>query len=248
MQLFDQRPVAVNQSNESEIPHRLAAEYRAIAKSSVRYWTPVSPPVIVPEYSLPPSSQQIECRELTRGGYNSAMNSIPLRTQLRLVAAGYAAVLATAAILVYMRHLMYINHAAEAAAAGGMYAAGDWMLEIIIGCMFLVPTFVLALVIRKSEPLYTAYSKVMLGLSLTAPISLGLITISAVSQGTMLLGWICLDRLLCSPVVIMGLAGSRLLARFDRAKRLTLYALLIEVLTLALMVALFLFTAMKHGG
>jgi hypothetical protein len=176
------------------------------------------------------------------------MKSIPLRTQLGLVAVAYGVVLATAAVLVFMRYLLYVNHPQDAAAAGGMYAAGDWMLEIFIGCMLLVPTLVLALVIRKSEHLYAGYSKVMLGLSLTAPISLGMISIPAVSQGTMLVGWICMDRLLCSPIVIVGLAVSRLLARFDRAKRLTLYALLIEVLTLALTVALFIFAGRGHGG
>jgi hypothetical protein len=176
------------------------------------------------------------------------MKPIPLRTQLRLVAAGYAVVLAIAALLVYQRHLLYLNHPEDVAAAGGMYAAGDWMLEIFIACMLLVPTFVLVLVIRKSENLYTAYSRILLGLSLTAPISLGLLSIPAVGQGTMLLGWICMDRLLCSPVVIVGLVVSRLLARFDRAKRLTLYAVLIEVLTLALTAALFLFAATTHRG
>ena len=174
------------------------------------------------------------------------MKSIPLQTQLGLVAAFYAVVLATAALLVYGRYLLYVNHPADVAAAGGMYAAGDWMLEIIIGCMLLVPTFVLALVIRKSERLYAVYSRVLLGLSLTAPISLAVLSIPAVNQGTMghgmdILGGICLDRLLCSPIVIVGLLVSRLLARCNQAKRLTLYALLIEVLTLALMVALFLF-------
>jgi hypothetical protein len=176
------------------------------------------------------------------------MKSIPFRTQLRLVAASYAVVLATAALLVYARHLLYVNQPEDVAAAGGMYAAGDWMLELFIGCMLLVPTFVLVLVIRKSENLYTGYSRVLLGLSLTAPICLGLLTIPAVSQGTMLLGWICMDRLLCSPVVILGLVVSRLLARFDKARRLTLYATLIEILTLALAVALFLFAANSHQG
>jgi hypothetical protein len=174
------------------------------------------------------------------------VKSIPLRTQLRLVAALYAIVLATAGVLVYARYLLYVNHPQDAAAAGGMYAAGDWMLEIFIGCMLLVPTFVLVLVIRKSEPLYAAYSKILLGLSLTAPISLGLVSIPAVGQSPMLLGWICMDRLLCSPIVIVGLAVSRLLARFDQAKRLTLYAVLIEVLTLALTVVLFLFAGKAH--
>ena len=171
-----------------------------------------------------------------------------MRVQLGMVAAGYVVVLAAAALLVFVRYMLYVNHPQDAAAAGGMYAAGDLMLEIIIACMLLVPTFVLALVLRKSESLYTGYSKVLLGLSLTAPICLGVISIPAVSQGTMLLGWICMDRMFVSPIVIVGLVGSRLLARFDRAKRLTLYALLIEVLTLALAAGLFLFAAGGHGG
>lgn len=156
--------------------------------------------------------------------------------------------LATAALLLYVRHLQYVNHPEDVAAAGGMYAAGDLMLEIFIACMLLVPTFFLALVIRKSEHLYAAYSRVLLGLSLTAPVCMGVLSVPAVNQGTMVLGWICMDRLLCSPVVIVGLVFSRLLARFDRAKRLTLYALLIEVLTLALTAALFLFAARAHEG
>jgi hypothetical protein len=176
------------------------------------------------------------------------MKSIPLRTRLHLVAASYSIVLVTAALLVYARHLLYLTHPQDVAAAGGMYAAGDWMLELFIGCMLLVPTFVLVLVIRKSEPLYTGYSKTLVGLSLTAPISLALLTIPAVSQGTTLLGWICMDRLFCSPIAIVGFAVSRLLARFGRAKRLTVYALLIEVLTLALTAALFLFAARSLQG
>ena len=176
------------------------------------------------------------------------MKSISLRAQLGLVAASYAVVLVSAALLVYARHMLYANHAAEAAAAGGMYAAGDLMLGIFIGCMFLVPTFFMALVIRKSEQLYAGYSKILMGLSVTAPICLGLLSIPAVSQGTMALGWICTGRLLCSPVVIVGLAVSRLLARFDKPKRLTLYALLIEVLTVALAAGIFLFAARGHEG
>jgi cytochrome c biogenesis protein CcdA len=58
----------------------------------------------------------------------------------------------------------------------------------------------------------------------------------------MLLGEICVDRLFGSPIVIAALASSRLVARFDRAKRLTSYALAIEVLTLVLVVALLLFS------
>ena len=38
------------------------------------------------------------------------MMPVPLRVQLILVAAGYVAVLALAALLVYVRHLQYVNH------------------------------------------------------------------------------------------------------------------------------------------
>jgi len=176
------------------------------------------------------------------------MKATPLRVQLTLVATGYAAVLATASALVFMRYMLYASHPQDVAAAGGMYAGGDLLLGFIIACMFLVPTFFLVLVIRKSESLYTGYSKILLALSVTAPICLGVLSIPAVSQGTMALGWICMGRLFGSPFVIIGLGFSRLLARFDRAKRLTFYALLIEVLTLVLMVILFLFSARAHRG
>ena len=81
------------------------------------------------------------------------MKALSLRVQLILVAAAYAAVLAIAAVLIGVRYLQYVEHPQDAAAAGGMYAAGDMFLEIFIACMLLVPTFLLALVIRKSEDL-----------------------------------------------------------------------------------------------
>lgn len=174
------------------------------------------------------------------------MKPIPLRVQLTLVAAGYAAVLATAAVLVYERYMQYVSHPQDVTASSGMYAAGDWLLEIFIACMLLVPTFLLVLVIRKSEDLDIGYSKILLGLSLTAPICLGVFSILAVNQGTMVLGKICRDRLFGSPFVIVGLGFSRLLARFDRAKRLTSYALMIGILTLVFMAAVFLFLARAH--
>jgi hypothetical protein len=49
-------------------------------------------------------------------------------------------------------------------------------------------------------------------------------------------------------LVVVGLAGSRLLARFSRAKRLTSYALLFEVGTIALLVTLFLLAARAGRG
>src|SRR5258706_11797024 len=82
------------------------------------------------------------------------MKAVPLRIQLILVAAGYVAVLAIAALMLFVRHMQYVNHPEEVAAASGMYAGGDLILEIFIGCMLLVPTFFLVLVIRNSEALY----------------------------------------------------------------------------------------------
>jgi len=176
------------------------------------------------------------------------MKPISLRAQLTLVAVGYAAVLTASALMVFVRYMQYVMHPQDVVASGGMYAAGDLFLEMFIACMLLAATLFLAIVIRKSEELYTGYSKVLLGLSLTAPICLGVLSIPAVGQGPMVLGEILMSRLVASPFVIAGLAFSRLLARFDRAKRLTFYALMIEILTLVFIVAGFLFMAISHGG
>jgi hypothetical protein len=159
------------------------------------------------------------------------------RTQLGLVAFGYAAAVAIAAALIVARYVQYVTHPDDVAAYGGMYAGGDLMLEVFICGMFLVVTFFLALVIYKSEPAYTTYSKILLGVSLTAPLSVGLLFIPAVNQGSTLLGSVCMFRLFASPMVIAGMGMSRLFARFPRPKRLTVYGLLIEGLTLILMVA-----------
>jgi len=175
------------------------------------------------------------------------MKAIPMRTQLGLVAAAYTAVLVTAAVLIYERHMQYVRNPQEAMASSGMYAGGDLILEVFIGCMILLPTGVLVIVLRNSDELYTRYAKVLLGVSITAPVSLALFKIPAVSQGTSLLGQICVDRMFASPLVLAGLAFSRLLARFDRAKRLTVYALIVETLTLLLMVGLLVFST-KPGA
>jgi predicted Co/Zn/Cd cation transporter (cation efflux family) len=52
------------------------------------------------------------------------------------------------------------------------------------------------------------------------------------------LGEVCMFRLFASPLVIVGLGMSRLFARYPRPKRLTMYSLLIEGLTLAALLAL----------
>ena len=179
-----------------------------------------------------------------KGKKKKQMN-VSLRAKLGWVAAAYGVVLVVSVFLVVWRYLQYRWHAQDANLYSGMWAGGDMILGVFIFCLLLVPTFVLVLVIRDSEPLYTRYAKILLGLSLSAPLSLGLISIPEVNQGQSLLDWVFFCRLLGSPFVFFGLAGSRLLARYPRAKRLCSYAVLIEGLTLVAMVV-FLFG--RHGG
>jgi hypothetical protein len=164
------------------------------------------------------------------------MLRIPWKIQIGLVACGYVMVLGIAALLVVWRYWQYETHPADAAQYSGMWAGGDLMLEVFICGMLLAVTFVLVLVIHNFETAYTNYAKVMLGLSVTLPVSVGLIAIPAVGGGISLVGWACLYRVFASPLVLVGIGMSRLFARFPKAKRITNYALLIEVLTLVFMV------------
>ena len=175
------------------------------------------------------------------------MEASPSRMQLRLVAASYAVVFVLSALLVFMRYLVYVRNPQDVAAAGGMYAGGDLLLEIIIFFLFLVPTAALVTVIRKSEPAYTAYAKVLLGLSVTAPMSVGLLAIPVLNQWYW--GDVCIFRLFAMPVLVFVLIFSRWLTRFARARRLISYALLIEGLTFVLVIVggVFLLSKGGHG-
>src|SRR5208337_887775 len=126
------------------------------------------------------------------------MEPSPSPLQLRLVAASYAVVGVVSALLMYGRYLQYVHNPQDAAAASGMYAGGDLLLEIFICFLFLVPTLALVFVIRKSESCYTAYAKVLLGLSLTAPISVGLLIIPVLNQWYW--GDACIFRLFAIPI------------------------------------------------
>ena len=165
------------------------------------------------------------------------MKTISWRVQLGFIALGYAAVLVVAAALLYQRHLQELRHPAEVLASSGMYAAGDTLLAIFIACLFMIPTGFLVWVIARFEAFYTAYSQLLLGLSLSAPVCLSVLTLGEnyLAQSVSVY---CLLRLFWSPFILFGIGVSRLAARFDRAKRLVSYALLIEGLTLAIAVAL----------
>lgn len=158
-----------------------------------------------------------------------------LSSRLRLAGLGYAAVLAIAAAILYARHLQELLYPAEA--SSGMWAAGDAMLYIFIAFLFLLPTIFLFLVIAKFESFYTACSQFLLGVSLSAPVCLGLLWFGENRLADRFMIF-CLYRLLCSPFLLVGLGVSWPAARFDRAKRLVTYAFLVEGLTLGAAVAL----------
>ncbi len=164
------------------------------------------------------------------------MIRIPWKIQLALVACAYVGVLAIAAVLIVWRYWQYETHPADAAQYGGMWAGGDLMLEFFICGMLLAVTFVLVLVIYTHETAYTNYSKIMIALSASAPVSLVLMAIPAIGQSNSLIGWACMFRVFASPLVLVGLVMNRLFARFAQAKRMTNYALLIEGLTIVFMV------------
>src|SRR5579862_4000448 len=108
------------------------------------------------------------------------MEWIPRRAQFGLVAFSYATALAVGTILIVARYFQYVNHPDDVAAYGGMYAGGDLLLEVFIAGMLLVATFFLVLVISHAEAAYETYSKILLAVSVTAPVSIGLMAIPAV--------------------------------------------------------------------
>ena len=89
-------------------------------------------------------------------------------------------------------------------------------------------------VIRKSESAFTTYAKVLLGLSVTAPLSVILMFIPLLNQWY--LGDAIIFRLFAIPLVLFVLILSRWLTRFANVRRLISYALLIEGVTLVAMV------------
>jgi hypothetical protein len=186
--------------------------------------------------------------EQRTGSIIRRMDQAPSRIQLRVVAAAFAAVVLASALLVYERYRFYVNNPDVVTASSGMYAGGDLLLEFFIAGLLLVPTFLLVLVIRSSETAYTRYSQTLLGLSVTAPLCAGLFLIPAINQSNSLLGWFCMFRLFASPMIVIGLAMSRIFAPFRRAQRLSSYALLVEVGTFGSLVALFLLSTGTSRG
>ena len=162
--------------------------------------------------------------------------AIPWRAKVGFIVVCYAAVVAVAAMWITVRYLAEQRNPADF--NSGMAAGGDWFLELIIVAMLLVPTFLLALLIRNSEAAYTKFARVMLGFGLASPASLAIMAIPAIGNGNGLLGSVCLYRVFAFPMSAVGLAGCCVLAKFKRPRRLILYSLLIEIATVILLFTL----------
>jgi hypothetical protein len=161
------------------------------------------------------------------------VESAPERLHPGFIAAGYAAVSLVAALLLYNQHVQHLRELQMMAAMGPplFHPYSDWLLVLLIGGLFLVPTVLLVWTIRESETAYTLYSRILLLLSITLPVCLLLIPLLPL-LGIDFLSTLCVYRFYVSPAVAVGLAISWFFARFARAKRLILYALMIEVGTL----------------
>jgi len=159
--------------------------------------------------------------------------AIPWRLKIGLVVAGYAGVFVVAAMWIATRYLAALRD--PVTFSGGMAAGGDWMLELIIVAMLLVPTFLLALFLRSSEEASTKFAKVLLCFGLSAPVSVALMAIPAIGQGKNLfagaLGYVCLYRVFAFPMTLFGLIGLCVLAKYKRARRLIIYSALVETVT-----------------
>jgi len=171
----------------------------------------------------------------------SRVKPISQRTQLWLIAAGYAFTFAICGAWAITRYLWELYHRDDVSAASGMYAFGDVMLAVMIFCLMMVPTFFLLRLMAHNEKVSAVYSKALLVFSVTVPICLALIALTRHFNSNFLVDFYFL-RVLLSPFVLVVTVLSRILARFRLAKRLTSYASLCEGFTFVLAVALFIGT------
>ena len=106
---------------------------------------------------------------------------------------------------------------------------------------------VLVFILRSYEDSYTTYSKVLLAVSITCPLSVGVISIPAIGQSNSILGSICMFRLFGSPLVLVGMFFSLVLARFRWSQILIVSAISVEFVTLVIMMV-GLMSLGKHGA
>jgi hypothetical protein len=162
--------------------------------------------------------------------------AISWRARMGFVALCFAGVFAMSAMLIIRRYLA--EQSDPATFNSGMAAGGDWFLELFLVALFLIPTFILALMIRDSETSYTKFAWILLGFGLSAPASMGILAIPAFGQTNSWIGSLALYRIFAFPMSLFGLAGFCVLAKFKHPRRLILYSLIIEVVTFILLLTM----------
>src|SRR5579884_416673 len=141
----------------------------------------------------------------------------------------------------FQRYLYTLREPVDS--AGGMAAFGDEMLTLFVFGLLLVPTFFLLRLMAQSERVYAGYAKVLLAVSFTAPLSVGLL---ALFHHSLLVQNVCGTRLWRSPCVLVLMAMSRVLGRRTAGKRWITWVLLIEGFTLIASIFVFMALAGSH--
>ena len=134
----------------------------------------------------------------------------------------------------FQRYLYELREPVDS--AGGMAAFGEEMLTLFVFALFMVPTFFLLRVMAQYESVYDVYAKLLLALSVTAPVA---VAVLVAFHRSILVQDICGTRLWRSPCVFVVMVMSRVLGRRTRNKKLITWALLIEGGTLVASVVAF---------
>src|SRR3954465_9814272 len=90
----------------------------------------------------------------------------------------------------FQRYLYSLREPIES--SGGMAAFGDEILTLFVFLLFLAPTFFLLRLMAQSDGVYTVYAKILLAVSITAPICVGLLILF---HRFMVIQNICVTRL-----------------------------------------------------
>jgi hypothetical protein len=153
--------------------------------------------------------------------------------QLALVTVAYAGILISWGTVFYNHHLQTI---AESNTSGGIYAFSGSASHVFHACLLMIPTFFLIRMMSKFEAVYTTYSKFLFWFSVSSPVCVAVLLVPSLAKT---FGNISLIRLMASPFVLVGIGIRQWMARSDLAKKLTIWALLIEGVALVIGVVLF---------
>jgi hypothetical protein len=162
-----------------------------------------------------------------------------------MIGGGYAVITVYSAGLLYARHRDMLQD--PTIASSGMYAAGDAITVVYLFFLYMIPTAFALRLLAVNEPRFEKYSLVLLAVSATAPLALGLAIVGwklnlRVFEGP------ALERLMASPMVFITIAASRFAAKSEAAKRWTNYALLTETLTFLVIMILLIFAVRNAGS